>query len=140
MRPGTDSLDITRLTANRQRPDREASPDVQDGASADYRAAFASHFTSEMRVKTALNPRPLRVYDVVDVFADSGEFLFRGTVEARDETGRVQVRYLKDSESRKTALEIVRIENCRYADAMSPPATLRQWEADRGVETSVPPF
>jgi hypothetical protein len=140
MRPGTDSLDITRLTANRQRPDREASSDVQDGASADYRAEFASRFTSEMRAKSALNPRSLRVYDVVDVFADSGEFLFRGTVEARDETGRVQVRHLTDGESRRTALKIVRIENCRYADAMSPPATLRQWEADRGVETSVPPY
>jgi hypothetical protein len=140
MRPGTDSLDITRLTANRQRPDREMSPDVRDDASADYRAEFASRFTSAMRAKSALNPRSLRVYDVVDVFADSGEFLFRGTVEARDETGHVQVRHLTDSESRRTALKIVRIENCRYADAMSPPATLRQWEADRGVETSVPPY
>jgi hypothetical protein len=134
MRPGTDSLDITRLSANGQQPD------AQEESSADYRAEFTSRFTSEMRARSALKPRSLQVFDVVDVFADSGEFLFRGTVEARDEAGRVQVRYLVDPQSRKTAVQTARIENCRYADAMPPPATLRQWEADRGVETSVPPY
>jgi hypothetical protein len=81
----------------------------------------------------------LRVFDIVDVFDESGAFVLRGVVEARDEKGRVQVRYSKDGSKHRSALKVVRIENCRYADAASPPATLSQWEADRGVDSSVPP-
>lgn len=140
MRPGTDSLDLEKLDSNGRRPDQAPSSEPRGEPAADDPSDFASRFTREIRAKSALNPRSLRVFDVVDVFADSGEFLFRGIVEARDEQNRVQIRYAKDGEKRKTALQIVRIENCRYADALSPPTTLSQWEADRGVDSSMPPY
>lgn len=100
---------------------------------------FGDNFVGAMRQKSALNPEVLYPLDVVDVFADSGQFQFRGVVESRDVgCAVVRIDHSAAASLAGTAQE-VRIENCRHADAQSPPVTLQQWEVARDVQSSYPP-
>ena len=101
---------------------------------------FGEEFAVAMRLETALRPNSLEVSDVVDVFSDTGSFLFRGVVEERNGAfALVKVTNPLDSREGVTKHE-VSIEHCRYADASSPPATLREWEAARDADSSNPPL
>jgi hypothetical protein len=94
---------------------------------------FGEDFTAAMRLKTALEPKPLEALDVVDVFSPEGVFRFRGVVEARE--GAHAVVKADSSDTHKVA-----VEACRYADAAPPPESLQEWEAARGADSSSPPL
>lgn len=100
-------------------------------------ADFGAAFVAAMRRRTSRSPKPLRIHDVVDVFADTGEFLYRGVVEGRDET-HAWVRAHRPSQVGPTIYR-TKISSTRYADAAPPPRTLAEWEAARGGEPSQPP-
>lgn len=102
-------------------------------------AGFGAGFVNAVRRATALQPKPLRAYDVVDVFSENGAFLFRGMVEGRDADGYVRVSRAHPGDRRKAACERVAVECCRHADALPPPTSLAEWNAARGVESSRPP-
>ena len=116
---------------------------VSDAKSADEKIdEFGAEFVTAMRRRTAQNPKPLRVHDAIDVFSDTGEFLYRGVVESRDETC-AQVRVGQpspDGDEAESVTYKVKIENCRHADASPPSATLDEWEAVRGTDSSEPPL
>ncbi len=121
---------------------RRATPgkaDTQGRAAYGQVAGFGAGFVSAVRQATALQPRALRSFDVVDVFSDKGIFLFRGVVEGRDGDGYVRVSRTRPGDRRKRPAVRVRIECCRFADALPPSASLAEWEAARGVESSRPP-
>ena len=121
----------------------ERSAVTPDTESVDEKVTkFGTGFVAAMRRSTAQDPKSLRIHDVVDVFSDKGEFLYRGLVESRDEAC-AQVRVGQPSSSGGEAEPVtyrVKIENCRYADASPPPATLDEWEAARSVDSSEPPL
>jgi hypothetical protein len=107
-------------------------------------AEFGAVFVTEMRRRTALAPRPLRELDTVDVFSGAGQFLFRGVVQERDKAWALVAVNSEGAENNRAAAGMttqrVRIENCRHADALPPPASLSDWEAARGVASSKPPL
>lgn len=101
-------------------------------------ARFGADFVAQVRRRTALEPRPLETLDVVDVFSITGEFLYRGTVQERDETSALVE--IPSPPAPESARHRVRIEYCRHADALPPPASLSAWERARDVDSSLPPF
>jgi hypothetical protein len=128
--------DLPHLPAD-QLQNRAACRDLSSAPSlpslVDLVSDFGEGFATEMRLKTALEPKPLEALDVVDVFSSEGVFRFRGVVEER-EGAHVVVR-VGDSDTHKVA-----VETCRYADAALPPETLQEWEAARGADSSNPPL
>jgi hypothetical protein len=125
--------DLPHLPAD-QLQNRAACRELSSAPSlADLVSDFGEDFTATMRLKTALEPKPLEALDVVDVFSPKGAFRFRGVVEARE--GAHAVVKADSSDTHKVA-----VEDCRYADAAPPPESLQEWEAARGADSSNPPL
>ncbi|MCC6905015.1 MAG: hypothetical protein IT326_04170 [Anaerolineae bacterium] len=99
-------------------------------------ATFFDDFVAAHRRHVAQQPRPLSPGDVVDVFADDGSFIMRGAVVEKDRLGNVAVTTLEAAQS---VISWTVAANCRYADALLPPANLAEWERRRGVARSTPP-
>jgi hypothetical protein len=126
--------DLTHLPADHLQDRAASRRDLSASPSwADLVSEFGEDFTAAMRLKTALQPKPLEALDVVDVFSAEGVFQFRGIVEERE--GAYAVVRVDSSATHKVA-----VETCRYADAAPPPATLQEWEAARGADSSNPPL
>lgn len=93
----------------------------------DLLADFGARFVRKYRQQVAQHPTSVTRLDLVDVFANSGEFLFRGVVE------RVQGTHAFVSSIPTGKTHRVLATSCRHASAGPLPGSLAEWEAAHGA-------
>lgn len=107
---------------------REVTLDMEDQAPADdLISEFSARFAASFRQRAADAPAAVRPLDVVDVFAEGGDFVCRGVVESVDGVHAI----VKASTPRSDSPHRARLENCRHASAGPLPCSLAEWEETR---------
>lgn len=91
---------------------------------------FGARFVSAFRRRSGEEPAAVRPLDLVDVYAESGQFMLRGVVEGVNDTHAV-VRVSASGAGPRAVVSRRRValQSCRHAYAPTPPGSLAEWEA-----------